>query len=232
MKSKFQRKGFTFIELLIVIIIIGVLAGMMMMSSDEAATSARAAKIISDLENIKTAVNQWYLYNRSKVATRNSSNKYKNAKGEEREEQKGKIIINGKIGSPQHYTGSELGLYEYFTGPVILINQVSGDYGSGVGQAASELKPGNYGFYDQGTREDNSTLWNTRWLVGYCFKDDEDKVKEKLAKRQNLGLEFTRTPDPWDRMNPNSKNYYDNHKLKNIKDARAVWMIALDLIPE
>ena len=231
--SKF--KGFTLAELLIVIVIIGILAAAMMMASDETVSSARATKIINDLMNLKIAVHQWYLNNLSKVARYDDSSKtYLTANNATRAQQKGKIIIGTKIGSPQHYTGSELGLYDYFSGPIILVNQVSGDYGNGVGQAASTLKPGNYGFYDAGTREDNSTPWNTCWLVGYAFKEDEDKVKKKVFAHSELGLIPIFGLDPWQRMNTNSSisRYYSNHKLKNIEDADSVWITAIDLEAE
>ena len=57
-KTKF--KGFTLVELLIVIVVIGILSAMMMLSSTEAVSSARAADIISDLRNLKTAALEWY----------------------------------------------------------------------------------------------------------------------------------------------------------------------------
>lgn len=58
-----MRKGFTLVELLIVIVIIGILSAMMMLSSTEAVSSARAADIISDLRNLKTATLAWYADN-------------------------------------------------------------------------------------------------------------------------------------------------------------------------
>ena len=62
MKKSF-RKGFTLVELLIVIVVIGILSAMMMLSSTEAVSSARAADIISDLRNLKTAALAWYADN-------------------------------------------------------------------------------------------------------------------------------------------------------------------------
>lgn len=56
-------KGFTLVELLIVIIVIGILSAMMMLSSIEAVSSARAADVISDLLNMKTAALSWYADN-------------------------------------------------------------------------------------------------------------------------------------------------------------------------
>ena len=58
-----KRSGFTLVELLIVIVVIGVLSAMMMLSSTEAVSSAKAADIISDLRNLKTAALAWYADN-------------------------------------------------------------------------------------------------------------------------------------------------------------------------
>ena len=63
MKRRAKLKGFTLVELLIVIVVIGVLSAMMMLSSTEAVTSAKAADIISDLRNCKTAALAWYADN-------------------------------------------------------------------------------------------------------------------------------------------------------------------------
>ena len=61
--KKSMRKGFTLVELLIVIVVIGILSAMMMLSSTEAVSSARAADIISDLRNLKTAALAMYADN-------------------------------------------------------------------------------------------------------------------------------------------------------------------------
>ncbi len=63
MKKNTKRSGFTLVELLIVIVVIGVLSAMMMLSSTEAVSSAKAADIISDLRNLKTAALAWYADN-------------------------------------------------------------------------------------------------------------------------------------------------------------------------
>ncbi|GHV29214.1 hypothetical protein FACS1894167_08130 [Synergistales bacterium] len=58
-----RRGGFTLVELLIVVIIIGILAGMMMLTMGSATDGATAARIISDLRNIKSAALLYYLDN-------------------------------------------------------------------------------------------------------------------------------------------------------------------------
>ena len=70
MKKYARRRAFTLVELLLVIIIIAVLAGMMMISSDEASISARAATIISDMENIKAAAAAYYLDHYREIETK------------------------------------------------------------------------------------------------------------------------------------------------------------------
>ena len=64
-KREMKREGFTLVELLIVIVVIGVLSAMMMLSSTEAVSSAKAADIVSDLRNLKTAALAYYADNLS-----------------------------------------------------------------------------------------------------------------------------------------------------------------------
>ena len=61
------KKAFTLVELLIVIVVIGILSAMMMLSSTEAVGSAKAAKIINDLRNWRTAALSWYVDNLDRV---------------------------------------------------------------------------------------------------------------------------------------------------------------------
>ena len=67
MKKRAKLKGFTLVELLIVIVVIGVLSAMMMLSSTEAVSSAKAAKVINNLRQLKTAALSWYMDNYDKV---------------------------------------------------------------------------------------------------------------------------------------------------------------------
>ncbi len=72
--KKSMRKGFTLVELLIVIVVIGILSAMMMLSSTEAVSSARAADIISDLRNLKTAALAYYADNLDEIEGKDSNN--------------------------------------------------------------------------------------------------------------------------------------------------------------
>lgn len=60
MNNKANKQGFTLIELLVVIAIIGVLASVVLASFNDARAAARDAKRISDLRNMKTALESFY----------------------------------------------------------------------------------------------------------------------------------------------------------------------------
>ena len=157
----------------------------------------------------------------------------------------GRVIIHNE-GTPdddydakpvQNWTGTDLGIYDYFTGgEEIFINETEDNKKGSAGNAqnqgnATRLGKGCYGLYDAGTYDYDTTHYlETVWYAGYCFKDGEDKVKEKIfARAESLGLFFTNIPDPWDIWNNNNKQYYTNQKLKSIKNANAVWMKVLDM---
>ena len=70
--SKYAKfRGFTLVELLIVIVVIGILSVMMVFSSTEAVSSAKAATIISDLRQLKTAALAYYADNLDEVGASN-----------------------------------------------------------------------------------------------------------------------------------------------------------------
>ncbi|MBQ7559920.1 MAG: type II secretion system protein [Synergistaceae bacterium] len=69
------------VELLIVIVVIGVLSAMMMLSSTEAVSSAKAADIISNLRNLKTAVVSWYTDNLDRIVRNGNDYKVKDNDG-------------------------------------------------------------------------------------------------------------------------------------------------------
>ena len=180
-----NKKGFTLVELLIVIVVIGVLSAMMMLSSTEAVSSARAASIINDMRVLKTAVLEWYADNHERVGkfgdeyyiytdiTKKGKSKGKFL-GEYIETKEGKADIEKYLGN----SGANLlgdphsGLNKLF-GSYFLTSETRGE----VSKAVSE-----------GTAEKQKHT-GCSWYVGYRFRTNEDKVKEKLqARATSLGL--------------------------------------------
>lgn len=62
-KQTFSKKAFTLVEVLITIIIIGILAGALMLSMANVRDKAEAAKIVSNLRNLKSAAVSFCLDN-------------------------------------------------------------------------------------------------------------------------------------------------------------------------
>ncbi|MFA5086744.1 MAG: prepilin-type N-terminal cleavage/methylation domain-containing protein [Candidatus Paceibacterota bacterium] len=56
-----KNKGFTLIELLVVIAIIGILSGLIIVSMSGANNSAKNARIQSDMDQLRTTAQLWYL---------------------------------------------------------------------------------------------------------------------------------------------------------------------------
>ena len=83
MNGYIKRRGFTLVELLIVIVVIGILSAMMMLSSTEAVSSARAADIISDLRNLKTAALAWYMDNLDEIEAIDHQDVFRDSKHDE-----------------------------------------------------------------------------------------------------------------------------------------------------
>ena len=190
---KNNRKGFTLVELLIVIVVIGILAAMMMLSSTEAVSSAKAAKIIADMRNIRTAVLEWYTDNYDKIVK--VGNEYK-------------IYLNhDRTGTPAYLgdylkAGNWAGkaeILKYLDGGMsIELNPhndvTSWNNASGTYFLCSETynEVSNQENEDGTWGQDRSSgikLTGNSWFVGYRFGKSEDSLKEKLAARAgSLGL--------------------------------------------
>ncbi|MBQ7577738.1 MAG: type II secretion system protein [Synergistaceae bacterium] len=198
-KDNKSRKGFTLVELLIVIVVIGILSAMMMLSSTEAMSSARAAKIISDLRNLKTAVIAWYVDHPDLVDT---------ATGKVRE----KITNNNNdwkaIQNLVNNGNDKLGMKKY-------LNNENWSFNEG-NSGENPIKEGGYGICDGGSTAGTKDEANrTSWFVGYRFAANEDSVKEKLYGRaKSLGLVFSN----------NTPNNYQSGKVNNAKGDKVVWM--------
>ena len=188
-----NKKAFTLVELLIVIVVVGILAAMMMLSSTEAVSSAKAAKIISDMHNIKTAVLSWYLDNLDKVVkvgneykirlTPTSTPKYlgeylAEGSGQGRKEilkyLDGGMSIELNPHNSIESTANSLGTGSYFLCSETFneVSQVQNDEGAYETDKSSGVK-----------------LTGNSWFVGYYFGKNEGALKEKVAaKAKSLGL--------------------------------------------
>ena len=70
---KKTRKGLTLVELLVCMVVLAILAAVLMMSSKEALSSAKAARIINNLNILKTAALAWYNDNGTNYDVPNSA---------------------------------------------------------------------------------------------------------------------------------------------------------------
>lgn len=198
------RKGVTLISMLIVIAILGILAAMIFMSSSEAIATARAAAIIANLDTLKKAATQWYIYNREKV------------------QPDGRVKIGSEIKPVQEWTDKELNLSSYLSGTGASNIQLTSNAESGefkdTGTKITKMEKGDYGLYDGGTvsKQNDDGSWTkdveyhrNAWYVGYRFTDSEEKVKEKVRGRmKSAGVFFATT---------------DAHQ-DNVNEYDAVWM--------
>ena len=198
-KENRSRMGFTLVELLIVIVVIGILSAMMMLSSTEAMSSARAAKIISDLRNLKTAVTAWYVDHQDlvgpdgKVRLNTTTNTYEN--------------LQDLICKKNNNLKSSMKKY--------LNNESSWSFNDG-NSGTDPIKEGGYGVCDGGSNSGSNKGENrTSWFVGYKFAANEDSVKEKLYGRaKSLGLVFS----------SNTPNNYTSSGSGKATGDKIVWM--------
>ena len=165
-----KRKAFTLVELLIVIVVIGVLAAMMMLSSNEAVSSAKAAKIISDLRNLKTAVLAWYMDYLDAFYYNDQGDYANNVK----------LNYNNK----NYHSVQDL-LKDNKAAAKTVFNYLEGLGGLNGGDGVEKtgwiyIQPGRYGINDAGT----GTARRSTWFVGYQFTDKDSAVKEKLWKKR------------------------------------------------
>lgn len=188
-----KRKAFTLVELLIVIVVIGVLAAMMMLSSNEAVSSAKAAKIISDLRNLRTALTSWYVDNLDRIRFEGDKFYFDNVMYNS--------IQDAIVGKTQknfrkagEYVENGISITKYIDG----LNTANSKARNGVGvsekvgetvdvdESWNYLDDGSYGINDAGKNAKRST-----WFVGYRFSANDSAVKEKLkSKSQSIGLIF------------------------------------------
>lgn len=149
------------VELLIVIVVIGVLSAMMMLSSTEAVSSAKAADVISNLRNIKTAVLAWYADNLDRVKPDNKSGAYQ--------------IFYKTDGKD---TKDLIGSFTKKGGKAEFLKYLNNDNSIKLTQK-EEAKDGEYFL----SGEDSGKTW----YVGY--RTNDTKIKEKLESRaSSVGL--------------------------------------------
>lgn len=199
-----RRKGLTLISVLAVIVVIAVLASAMMFSSTEAESTARATKILTDLQTLKRAAIAWYLDNRDKVATSNGKVKGKDVVS-------GMVIINDVARPIQEWGEDDIQLSRYISGgnksDINLHGKTKQD--KNTGNSNTNLEEGTYGICDGGTVKDSSKkvleYHRSAWYVGYCFKKGEDKVRDKIRSMMSTTGVFLGTADAHlDTYNDNS----------------------------
>ena len=198
-----RRRGFTLVELLIIILVIGVLAAMMIFSSTESVTTAKAAKILANLQTLKRAATQWYLDNREKV------------------QPDGRVQIGSETHPVQEW-GDRIGLSKYISSmndSGIKFDNTQRD--NNTNNSNTNLAEGYYGLCDGGTvKEKNADgkintieFHRNAWYVGYRFKAGEEKVRDKIRGRMQSAGVFLGTADA-------HKDTYNDNSV-------AVWMKVL-----
>ena len=163
-----KRKGFTLVELLIVIVVIGVLSTMMMLSSTEAVSSAKAATIISNMRNIKTAALEFYADNMSALTQDGNDTKIDASK------------ISGTKASGKDFLGA-------------IVNQdpslIKKYLGNNDNFSLNENSNTNENNCNKGGYAVHCANKGTMWYVVYRFADNETSLKGKIKSRAaSIGL--------------------------------------------
>lgn len=200
-----EHKGFTLIELLIVIVVIGILTAMMSFAASEYIASAKASNIIANLTTLRKATLAWYMDNLEKVADDGRVVIITNPEKSVTERENVKPI--------QEWSDTYIHLSNYInnigkTG-INFNNTQTVTYDNGSKMTNTNMAPGYYGICDAGNGK------RTTWYVGYCFKEDEARVREKIiGRKDSLGL--------W-------LGTADAHKNANEDNSAAVWLLVMKI---
>ena len=178
------RRGFTLVELLIVIVVIGVLSAMMMLSSTEAVSSAKAAVIINDLQQLKRAVRMWYLDHMDELGIDPNNNyQWMGTVGRFYYKKDNKYYDYSVYKNIENFARSEGGsqaILQYLNNPLNMPFQIGDGW-----------EKGNYRVFSKGA---NNTAYQDsknqhEWYVGYLFRDGEGEVfKKVLGREKTAGL--------------------------------------------
>ena len=171
MKKFSRRKGFTLVELTIIFAVISVLAAAMMLSSTEAVVTAKAAKIISDMNLIKRATMSWYMENRKLLKFAGGTSGYK---------------VNGNTELHEYLKENSDELKDYFSGNALAINTGPGNYQDTKNNNKYYAPLGGYAVY---MGKSNTVCYVVYKISENNKASEETRLKEKLqAKAKQAGL--------------------------------------------
>lgn len=204
------KKGFTLVELLIVVIVIGVLSAMMIIAANEIMATSRAATVISNLRNLKSAVTLWYIDNQDKIFKHPDSkaylvkyNGYESPIQElwESRDNKNYRDTSGFKTEVLHYLNNAQN-----------VGVSGGGYADANNKKSAAVTSNAYRLNDNGGKNARD-----QWFIGYVISDGKGAgnniLKRKFAGRaKSLGLLQTN--------NKNSAPYTDGD---------VVWMMVLQL---
>ena len=185
---KGSRKGFTMIELMIVIVVIGVFAAMMIMSSTEAEKSARVQNIINNFDQIRKAVNAWYLDNMHRIRL-----------GADNRPGESGVILNGKIEYLSTFMdkGGDAEILPYI------------QHNDNIKLISHNKEKNQDSAYILRAVENGKM-----WYVTYYLGKADSRVKSKFAGRAK-SIELFGTDKIKDSVN--RKNFYTNHNYINME---------------